>query len=746
MLAEKEVPASMAQTTSHGWKPNLLCIAPPPFSPTAPPAGAAYLLGYLKAQGCHDFDFLDLRLGVPDSYSPTYSYTGAFAEAFVHDIPDLPLVLQLIRSFEDGESLMPPHTALFERYCLERGISAPYLHGYLGSLNRYFAHVFEQIPKISFIGFSVWTTNYLSTLIAAAHLKRRRNPPFIIAGGPQVSSSEASAELGLRSGLFDMVAVGEGEQTLLDVYHAFSRDGRVGEGIPGTLCRTSSGTFSRSQRPLMRLASLPTPSFAEMHVSAYQSDATHRTVPLQFSRGCTDKCEFCSEWKFWERFRPDTAEHTVEQIERVKRDYGATFIIFMDSLLNGIPERLVEFCELLLSRSVNIRWASFMRAQMDAETAALLARAGCHDVFVGVESFSDKTLELMRKRRTSADNIQAVEAFLGAGIDVTAGFIPGFPGDSRDRFVASALVLRDIQERYRGRFEIHNEAFVVQPGAPIFSKLGDMGLTGRTWAEDYLDIAPSYRDITARILCTVEGASQGLERVGRLAILRTITEDAQSNSGFAFARAEAEDLSITQFSFHHVYGGWRLASRKSELGHIYSLLVNADEEAELEGLENRAEDWEASPRAATLLDRLERAHVIPPSRRGLRVVRGLYQRTSDPGCTFAVSPFIVARVMDWRHQGQVLICSVLTERVFRQRRQEAELLQFVLRQPRTEEQMWTFCHRRDLASRSELRKSVERLKEDGILVMCDRDDRDPARTVSTSDGELVAQSIELAPM
>jgi hypothetical protein len=723
-----------------GFKPNLLCIAPPPFSPTAPPAGASYLLGYLKSQGCHDFDFLDLRLGVPDSYSPTYTYTGAFAEAFVHDIPDLPLVLQLIKSFDDGEPLMPRHTELLERYCLERGISSTYLHNYLCGLHRYFAHVFEQIPDIRFIGFSVWTTNFLSTLIAAAHLKRRRNPPFIIAGGPQVSSSHASAELGLGSGLFDMVAVGEGEQTLLEVYNAFSRDGRVGEGVPGTVCRTPAGTFARSQRPLMRLTSLPTPSFAEMHLAAYQTDSDYRTVPLQFSRGCTDKCEFCSEWKFWERFRTDTAEHTVEQIERVKRDYGATFIIFMDSLLNGIPRRLVDLCELLIKRSVDIRWGSFMRAQMDAPTAKLLARAGCHDVFIGVESFSDETLELMRKRRTSADNIQAVEAFLEAGIDVTAGFVPGFPGDLRERFVASALVLRDIQERYRGRFEVHDEAFVVQPGAPIFNKLHEMGLSGVPWAQEYLDIAPPYRDTTSKILCSVEGASQGLERVGRLSILRTITEEAQSNSGFAFVRAEAEQLSTTQFSFNHVYGGWRLASRKSALGHVYSLIVNADEEDDLQEVQAYGEDWETSPRAARVLGRLERAHVVPPSRKGLRVVRGLYQRASGRGCTFAVSPFIVARAMDWRHQHRVLVSCILTEHIFQLPASDGEVLEFILKRPRTEEQIWKFAKRR-AASRVETRKTVEQLKEDGILVICALGETHESRSTAVPTADVLEPAV-----
>lgn len=154
----------MKVSPPYGFRPNLLSIAPPPFAPTAPPAGASYLLGYLKANGCSDFDFLDLRLGVPDSYSPTYSYTGSFGESFVHDIPDLPLVLELIQSFQAGDALAPQYSLLLERYALERGISPSYLFSYLRGLHRYFDHIFSKIPDIRFIGFSVWTTNYLATL------------------------------------------------------------------------------------------------------------------------------------------------------------------------------------------------------------------------------------------------------------------------------------------------------------------------------------------------------------------------------------------------------------------------------------------------------------------------------------------------------------------------------------------------------------------------------------------------------
>ena len=51
--------------SSQPTKPNLLAIIPP-YSLAVPPHGSAALMGYLKANGCDDFDFLDLRLPLFD--------------------------------------------------------------------------------------------------------------------------------------------------------------------------------------------------------------------------------------------------------------------------------------------------------------------------------------------------------------------------------------------------------------------------------------------------------------------------------------------------------------------------------------------------------------------------------------------------------------------------------------------------------------------------------------------------------
>src|SRR5919108_4143547 len=122
---------------------RVLFFVSPPYPMIGPPAGAAALLGYLKSHGIEDFGFVDLRLGTPSCYEATYSATGVFGESFVMDVPDLPLVLQLLAATDSNRVYRITINDLIERYCLERGISANYLASYLNALSRYYEAAFK---------------------------------------------------------------------------------------------------------------------------------------------------------------------------------------------------------------------------------------------------------------------------------------------------------------------------------------------------------------------------------------------------------------------------------------------------------------------------------------------------------------------------------------------------------------------------------------------------------------------------
>jgi radical SAM superfamily enzyme YgiQ (UPF0313 family) len=594
--------------------PNLLCIVPPYFTGGAPPAGAAALLAYLKANGCHDFDFLDLRLMVPNDVAPTYNPVGLFGESFVIDVPDLPLVLRALDAWDRGQSfpLVGDIDEVFERYCIERGTNPSFLSGYLQSIDRFLKETFDRIPDLQFVGMSIWSSNYLTSLLAAAHLKRRKNPPFILAGGPQVTESAASAELGLMSGLFDAVALGEGEDTLLAVYDAVRR-GELSQDISGTMrLPPGGGRAVATERKLLNLTSLPTPDFSRLPVPLYRDPSVGVRLPYQLSRGCTDECSFCSEWAFWRHFRPGSPEHAAEQVAELVARYGATDIAFTDSLLNGHIKRLRSFAEELLRRDLKVTWGGFMRAQMDRETADLLHRAGCRWAFIGIESMSDETLGAMNKRRTEADNIAALRVFLGAGISVRAGIIPGFPADNRHRFLHTLKVLSGLANEYAPKLALNVEPFIVSPGQPLYHRLDEMGLRGILWPEEVRELAPRYREVTDRILCAVEGANQGMERLGQWRAVQTLDLSGVRSEAYTTALAQ-EPVASTSVTFCTIDADWTLGLVKSPSARIVGVLVDAHERRELEAIAKRpgrSTDLFALPEFVAVWTRLQARHLV----------------------------------------------------------------------------------------------------------------------------------------
>ncbi len=314
-----------------------------------------------------------------------------------------------------------------------------------------------------------------------------------------------------------------------------------------------------------------------------------------------------------------------------------------------------------------------MRAQMDTSSAKLLRRAGCRDVFVGVESFDDATLAAMNKRRTEADNVQALRAFLEAGINVVAGFIPGFPGDSRAGYLYSADRMRDLQAQFPGQLSVNTEPFRLSPGQPLYKNLEQTGLVPRHWAADYLEIAPRYRETTENILCSVEGANQGLERIGRERIAFMITTDEPVRTD-KFDYDEDEAVCSHQFTTRHVFGGWHLASIKSG-ARIHALIVTS---SELDGLEDLAAAAKLMgvkhPELATRLQQLASRHLhcVPLDRPPLpHPTFSPALRNQD---VVRLSPFVVVRQMDWRHKKQILIVNYLNGRVLRRVSRDGRVL------------------------------------------------------------------------
>lgn len=628
---------------------HLLCIVPP-YSIKGPPLAAAALLGFMRAHGHRELGFLDLRLGTSDVYAPTYTTTGAAGETYVMDVPDLPLVLRVLaRRREAGPIAWDPEAPAIAAYCRERGIDAAFLCRYLTGLTRYLEGALGRLEELSFIGFSVWASNYLSTMIACTIVRRRWPRATIVLGGPQVTEGRGAARLALASELADRVVRGEGEQALLEIYE---------DHLAGRLARPERIDDAIVERPLLRVKEKPLPDFGAMDLAAYQFRDGGVSLPFELSRGCTDKCSFCSEWVFWRKYRSDDPLRVVAQLEELTRRHGATDIYFVDSLLNGVPARLESFAEALLGGGLRLTWGGFMRASMDLEKARLLRRAGLRRVFVGIESMSDETLLLMNKRRTQADNIAALAAFLGAGLEsVDCGVIPGFPGDTRERFAATLGELVRLRDAHP-QLDIKIEPFSVTPGQPVFQRLAEFGLAPAGWSPEVLELAPEFADITATLAHSVTGANQGTARseATRLAYA-LVRPDAGAARFDPFAYSRREDLVDAEPRAWPVVErdgavAWYTLLAKSRAGERRVVIAAAAELAALRAAlaatstpdERREVVWAALERLSALQLRSGEHRACWPS-----------ELRAAPGGEVVVHPALVVRDSEAHEVGLVLV-------------------------------------------------------------------------------------------
>ncbi|MGC4121152.1 MAG: radical SAM protein [Myxococcales bacterium] len=611
-------------------RPALLCTVPP-FATNTPPTGPAALLGYLAAHGCDDFGFADLQLALP-GMPLSYSLVGAFGESFVRDIPDSAAGAAPSAHGARG-ALARARSGRRVRRVLSRALDPP------GAVARGARHAGARSRELGgdaagrVVGLTTWSSNYLTSLLAAAHLKRARRETFVVAGGPQVTESHASAELALRSGLVDVVVVGEGEATLLEVYRAF-REKRSARGIPGTAWLEDDGrTVSRLPRPLLKMAELGPPAFEKTFVPAYRRRGL-RILSHALSRGCVGECAFCSEWSFWERFRPALAERAVEQVEVLVRHHGAQHLQMTDSLLNGHWGRLNDFAEGLLRRGLDVSWSGFLRADMDLPTARLLARSGFKGAFVGVESLADGTLAQMNKGLSAQKSAAALEALLQAGIEVQVGVIPGFPGDSREGLMGTVKKLLELQGRFPGLVTLNVEPFVVSPGQPIYGELEKRGLKATGWDEATLEIAPELRDVAERVLCQVEGANQGIDRLGQLRTLTSVAVNAPVSTGGAVVGASGP------ISFKPLGAGVSLLAVDEAARAKYLLVTDAERaavEGELANARARGETWTREE-----IHRVE-AHHVPPAAEPEWALG--FAPEPGPDAKWLLSPLVVARTL-----------------------------------------------------------------------------------------------------
>ena len=309
------------------------------------------------------------------------------------------------------------------------------------------------------LGLSIYDTNVLPSEWLVNEIKKIRPELKIIVGGPNCHDPGYEP-----CPAIDHYVAGEGEQILLDYLEKVEND------IPVTERKLGS-TYAMSR---IDIDSLPFPDYTDYDFSLYTSSFG---ISAEISRGCVAKCSFCKETWFW-KYRDRNSIRILDEIETQYRQYGVNFIWFIDSLTNGNLKELREFCKGVVERGLDIKWMGYARCdgRMDLEYYQDLKASGCVNLSYGIESGSQKVLNLMRK----AIKIEEVnENLINAskvGIFSHANWIIGAPGEDIQAMAHSMNLVWNHRNRIGG----------ISPGAT----LGDSKQTDYEFNRDRYSMSP----------------------------------------------------------------------------------------------------------------------------------------------------------------------------------------------------------------------------------------------------------------
>ena len=378
-------------------------------------------------------------------------------------------------------NIMPPlGLAMLAAYVEQRGFIADIVDCYADPAADRGIREYLTDKRPALLGFSCTTSSFLDGARLAAAAKELLPGVTTVFGGAHVS---ALRELVLRDyPAVDLVVVGEGEETLTELM-----DGGAAapSGVPGVVYRDAAGEpdFTGRRTTSLELDSLPLPAYDKLKgypgaysLPIFNYPRTPNTSCIS-SRGCPYACSYCDRSVFGRSFRYNSAEYLYDHLRHLRERYGIRHINFYDDQFTFNRARVERFCQLMLEKPLGMTFNCAVRAEhVDPALLALMKRAGCWMISLGIETGDEELLAQHRQRANVSLLAQTVRAIAAAGIRTKGLLMMGLPGEDE------ASIRRSMDYVFSLPLDDFNlSKFTPFPGAPLYETIRELGEFDEDW-------------------------------------------------------------------------------------------------------------------------------------------------------------------------------------------------------------------------------------------------------------------------
>ena len=275
------------------------------------------------------------------------------------------------------------------------------------------------------------TTPSIEHDLKAAEFIKSNNDIKVVLMGPHATVFDT--ELLEKNNFIDFVIRGEFEYTLLGLCNALKDETPLAK-VDGLTYKIKSRIIKNNSRTLAH--SMDDFPFPARHLFDMPKYETHLYKEPSFlmisSRGCPHQCTFClwPQTMYGHFFRARSAKNVVDEMELLVKKHNAREICFDDDTFTIGKKRVLEICDEIKRRKLNVEWSCFGRVGLDEETLRAMKSAGCEHIRYGVESGSQEVLDRCRKNVKIQQIKDTFKLTKKVGIRDYGTFMIGLPGET----------------------------------------------------------------------------------------------------------------------------------------------------------------------------------------------------------------------------------------------------------------------------------------------------------------------------
>ncbi len=354
-------------------------------------------------------------------------------------------------------------------------------------INLFFEDLFNRVirDRPDLVGISVLFDAQMPFALLLAKQSKEKTGSDVILGGarfgvtpypgrilaePVIIIHKEKRHVVLARDFVDGVVSGEGEMALLHMVNAHSKAEFV--KAPDLSFWQKGEVVQNPARMIRDVNSLPPPDFSDLPLKDYLSAEV--VLPFITSRGCPwGKCVFCTHHRSYKSYRQIAIERVVDQLEYLRDVNGASFFNFYDEMIP--PTRFRNIALGIMKRGLDIRYSAYGKPvkSFNKTTLETIYASGCRVILWGVESASQRVLDLMRKGTKIVEVEKVLNDSAEAGIKNLIFIMFGFPGESEKEFYQTIEFLE------RNRTIIHalsKGKFILTEGSDIMKQPASFGL------------------------------------------------------------------------------------------------------------------------------------------------------------------------------------------------------------------------------------------------------------------------------